>query len=614
MKVFHKLWLRLKAQASVTGRIWQGAAAALAVLAVAGGIWLMASDAAPQRKAVFAQPLPAEHVKNAAGMLAGGGIECQIVGGRLLVHPDSLAAARKILIDASLTPQDLAAQAATAQEDIWLSESQRAQRAAAAKADRLARLIGQFPDVEFAEVLFEPAQPGKIGQPSVSATAAVNLRMRAQSRMTAQLVNAIADLLSGSIAGLDRAAVRIIDQRGRSYAAGDETLMQEDRLANRARVSDYWQQRIAGALTYVPGLTVTVQVAPEGESCTAASLLAPRSYFETIARTRNLDLQQVTRDELARIAAAAARIIGADARAVMVDSYTDALSDEALAAAFVGHSQPRRGAWAIAASAALVLAGAGCAVAVLRRRRRRPKAASASEQPPSPAEHGSADDGAIRRLERLADDDLLWVLASEQTQTIAIVLSRMSPRRAAAVLAALDGPVARQVVMHLARPPAVDERTVQDVLATLTDRLNALHTPQGQGQAVIREILTHADGASGGAVMQLVASSQPQLARNIRRDLLAFEDLGLVGDDELRDALATLDPQVLAVALRTAGQVVRSKIFHCLGSRATRDLRRQMDTLPPVRLSEVEAAQDHVARAVRRCGTTTDEAQEAAAT
>ncbi|MCE5328313.1 MAG: hypothetical protein LLG01_18070 [Planctomycetaceae bacterium] len=611
VKVLYKLWLRLKAQATVTGRIWQAALAALAVLAVAGGIWLMASDAAPQRKAVFNQPLPAEHVKNAAAMLSGGGIECQIVGGRLLVQPDALPAARKILTDASLTPQDLAAQAASSQEDIWLSESQRSQRAAAAKAERLSRLIGQFPDVEYAEVIFEGGRAGKIGQPAVAATAAVNLRMRAQARMSAQLVNAIADLLAGSNAGLERTAVCVIDQRGRSYRPGDETLAQEDRLANRARVADYWQQRIAGALTYVPGLTVTAAV--QGESCTAASLLAPRSYFEAIAASRNLDIQQVTRDESARIAAAAARIIGADAKAVSVDCYTDALSGKALAAAFVGPPQQGRSGWAVAGSGVLVAAGVFCIIAAVRRRRRA-RARTAAEQVAQPPCEITAEESKIRRLELLADDDLLWVLAAEQTQTIAIVLSRMNPRRSAAMLAALDAPIARQVVMHLAHPLTVDERTVQDVLDTLIDRLNALHTPQGQGEAVIRDILTHAGGAAGGTVMDLVASSQPQLARNIRRDMLGFEDLELVDDDELRAALAALDPQVLAVAMRTAGQAIRTKIFHCIGGRATRDLRRQMDTLPPVRLSEVEAAQDHVARMVRRCGSTLDEAREAAAT
>jgi len=100
-------------------------------------------------------------------------------------------------------------------------------------------------------------------------------------------------------------------------------------------------------------------------------------------------------------------------------------------------------------------------------------------------------------------------------------------------------------------------------------------------------------------VLESLGGEQPALADSIRRHMFAFDDIAVMPSERLKLILARVESEELAVALRTASEKIKKKIFDSLSASAARRLRQQMEMIGPVRLSDVEAAQQRVVEAVR---------------
>jgi flagellar motor switch protein FliG len=142
---------------------------------------------------------------------------------------------------------------------------------------------------------------------------------------------------------------------------------------------------------------------------------------------------------------------------------------------------------------------------------------------------------------------------------------------------------------------------VRDVEESLARRLR--HAEPGGGSGGVEaaaSILQHVGGAAEQAVLDGLAGEAPELAQTIRRRLMAFEDLDRLPLEQWSAALDSLDSEDLAVALRTAGKRLRRRVLSTVSPAVAQRVRRQMEQIGPVRLSDVEAAQLRVVEAVRR--------------
>ncbi|MCD6364487.1 MAG: hypothetical protein J7M14_01295, partial [Planctomycetes bacterium] len=352
--------------------------ALLAVLIVGGGVWLIvACLSASPMTAVFNHPLNSEALTTLAGRLDRHGIAYRIEGRSLLAPPQSHGDVRRMFADVSSTSGLTASslQLAADDDDIWRTSEQNKRRWQVAKMAWLSEQIMSFPQVRTATVILDAGSPGKLGRCRVPATAAVKVALVAGNRMSSSLVGAIADMVVGSVAGMKRGDVHIIDAEGRSHlaAAGLSPAQAADPIERIRRSEDYYEQRIRDVLGFVNGAIISVQVdasSPERPllPCVGASISVPRRYFTAAYASAGAgeaeDIETFISARTARMRSRVASAAGLSSdnadKTIAIDLHYDACAP-GVAAGSLAADRSRSGTllWPAAGAASLaVLAGA----------------------------------------------------------------------------------------------------------------------------------------------------------------------------------------------------------------------------------------------------------------
>ncbi len=604
---------RVRSRAAAMSRRSRWIAGLLAGTVLLGALWLAVAGRGAEMVPLDTHDLSSADLTAVQGVLADRGISCQLTSGRLSVSPKHLAAAREIV--AQLTKQrndateSLAALAR--EDDIWRTAAQNDKRWQAAKMATLSRLVETFPSVASATVLYEPGSPRGLGSAGQEPTAAVRVSMRTGATLTHSVALAIAELVSGSIAGMSCRHVRVVDASGQSYRFDTEPGNEDKALQHRREIETYYHEKIHTALNYIDKVVLAVSAIGKDDPAAelAVSVSVPRSYLAAVTRGGRGDPS--TADQaLAKIRQAV--LAAADKPCqVKADWYYDT-EPATLAEASASGSGTFGWSGVLVVAGLAAGCGAGSALLVHHIVRRRSNRIRQGSDAPGGAEIteggvGSREAQEADRpwdfLKKLTTDETVSLVAFEHPQTIAIVLGQLEPARAAAVLTGLSeetqATVARRVaVLHQVSPVVIVEvgRTLADRAANLTKG----QPPAAGTEGRMAEILRHAGYATEKVVLAALAGQSPSLVEAIRQRIFSFEDIAQLPTDRLRPALAHVDSAELAVALRTAGEDVKAKIFSAMPAEASRRVREEMEQMVPVRLSEVEAAQQRVAEAVRR--------------
>jgi len=120
------------------------------------------------------------------------------------------------------------------------------------------------------------------------------------------------------------------------------------------------------------------------------------------------------------------------------------------------------------------------------------------------------------------------------------------------------------------------------------------------GMEAVVNILNEVDGATEDNVLSWLEEEKAEMAEEIRQMMFVFEDLVNVDDRGMREILKTVDTSDLKVALKTASEDMKQKIFANLSTRAGEMLREDMEVMGPVRLAEVEEAQLKIVRIAKQ--------------
>ena len=120
------------------------------------------------------------------------------------------------------------------------------------------------------------------------------------------------------------------------------------------------------------------------------------------------------------------------------------------------------------------------------------------------------------------------------------------------------------------------------------------------GVAVVAEILNHSDRRTGDSILQYLDETDSDMAEKVRKLMFVFEDLLHVNDAGIRELLKEVRNEELTIALKTASDDLKAKIFKNLSQRASQMLQEDMSMLGPSRLSEVENAQQAILVVARR--------------
>jgi flagellar motor switch protein FliG len=143
---------------------------------------------------------------------------------------------------------------------------------------------------------------------------------------------------------------------------------------------------------------------------------------------------------------------------------------------------------------------------------------------------------------------------------------------------------------------------IQEVDEVLEKELTSIGTRGQQigGVAVVAEILNHCDRRTGDGILQFLEEADTDLAEKVRKMMFVFEDLLHVNDVGIRELLKEIRNEELTLALKTASEDLKAKIFKNLSQRAAQMLEEDISMMGPARLSEVEGAQQAILAVARK--------------
>lgn len=206
-------------------------------------------------------------------------------------------------------------------------------------------------------------------------------------------------------------------------------------------------------------------------------------------------------------------------------------------------------------------------------------------------------------LQKTETDNLLMFLQGEHPQTIALVLSHLPPAMASEVLVGLPTERQIEVIARVATMDQTSPEVIKDVERGLEKRLAGLvteHFERAGGVQAVAEILNLAGRAAERAILEGLSNTSPELVEEIRRRMFVFEDIIRVDDRGIQAVLKEVENQTLALALKTASDELKEKIFKNMSERAAQLIREEMEFMGPVRVHDVELAQQKIVDIVRR--------------
>lgn len=206
-------------------------------------------------------------------------------------------------------------------------------------------------------------------------------------------------------------------------------------------------------------------------------------------------------------------------------------------------------------------------------------------------------------LQKAETESLLEFIQDEHPQTIALILAHLPSAKSSEILAGLPPSKQLEVVSRVANMEQTSPEVIKEVESGLEHRLAGLMSQTFQkvgGVEAVAEMLNLADRTTEKGIMEALESEDPDLVEQIRRLMFVFEDIMLVNDKGIQSVLKEVDTDELALALRTASDELKDKIFRNMSDRAAQLLREDMEYMGPVRLSDVESAQQKIVDVVRR--------------
>ena len=206
-------------------------------------------------------------------------------------------------------------------------------------------------------------------------------------------------------------------------------------------------------------------------------------------------------------------------------------------------------------------------------------------------------------LQKTDAGNLLAFIADEHPQTIALILAYLPPSKASEILAGLDAQKQVEVVKRIANMEQTNPEVIAEVERGLENRLSDVVSQSFEstgGVETVAGMLNLADRSTEKGVMEGLEAEDPDLVENIRRLMFVFEDILLVPDKGIQMVLKEIDNDTMALALKTGSDELKEKIFKNMSDRASKLIAEDMQYMGPVRVSDVEAAQQKIVDVVRR--------------
>ena len=196
-------------------------------------------------------------------------------------------------------------------------------------------------------------------------------------------------------------------------------------------------------------------------------------------------------------------------------------------------------------------------------------------------------------------DDIRPLLIDESPQLIAVVAAQLPPALSAAVLAGLPVDVQADVLQRVARLGSTDPEVLADIAASLKSRIGPSPVRKG-GVSRAAALLRESPRSTSRSMLAALDDRSADLADELRQTLFSFDDLLKLNNDTLQLILQETDDRQWAMALKASPEPVRRKVLGCLSPHVAQAMKEEMESLGPIRLSEMTAVRQQIADRIRR--------------
>jgi flagellar motor switch protein FliG len=211
--------------------------------------------------------------------------------------------------------------------------------------------------------------------------------------------------------------------------------------------------------------------------------------------------------------------------------------------------------------------------------------------------------GGLEAIKHLDTKTVAAFLRNEYPQTIAIILAHLDPYQSAEILKLLPERFRSEIVFRMATMERVSPAIVSDLDQALAAEFQSASQMEGSrlgGVDAVAELVNHLDHNMETAILGEIESTHPELAEEIRSLMFVIEDLVDVDDRGMQTILKEVPKEDLVLALKTVSDALKSKIYKNLSRRAAEMLKDDLESAGPVKLSEVEKAQQNILRLVKK--------------
>lgn len=207
-------------------------------------------------------------------------------------------------------------------------------------------------------------------------------------------------------------------------------------------------------------------------------------------------------------------------------------------------------------------------------------------------------------IARKADaHQLLNVISTEHPQTIALILCYLQPEKSAQVLAELPEDVQSEVSYRIATMSNTSPMVVKEIEKVLESKLSSVVRTEVTslgGVETLVGILNQVDRSTEKNITQELEREDADLADKIKSSMFVFEDIVMLDDVYIQRMLREIDAKDLSLALKGCSEEVANSIYRNQSKRAAASLKEDMEFLGPVRLVDVEKAQQKILNIIRR--------------
>ena len=209
-------------------------------------------------------------------------------------------------------------------------------------------------------------------------------------------------------------------------------------------------------------------------------------------------------------------------------------------------------------------------------------------------------------LQKTDPQQLSKFIHSEHPQTVALIISHLNPSQGAALLAQLPKEMRGDVATRMASLDQISPDIISKIANVIGLKLRALGEMSREsygGVDAVAEMLNRLDSTATKDILDAMETANPPLAEQIRHLMFVFEDLMLLDANAIKEVLAKVDRKILTVALKGTSEKMKTHILQAMSQRGADMLREDMDAMGPIKIKEVESAQQQIIAVVRQLET-----------